>query len=231
MSDAISLPIVAIIGGTGKEGSTLARRFAKAGVRTLIGSRDAEKARRMATDINKMFNTKVVEGYSNCEAADKAQVVAITLPYFCMMDMLAEIKRCVEGKIVINLASSLDPEKKSRAKLNPHGSITQEAQDFLGENVKVIAAFQNIAPEQLESLGKVETDVLVCGGDREARDTVICLVRTIGMEAYDIGAIQNAVVVETLTAALIAINIRYKVRGAGIHIVGIPQEHPHEHES
>ena len=224
MSNPNPCPSIAIIGGTGKEGSALAKRFAKAGTQTLIGSREAAKAQKMADSINQMFNTNLVEGYTNFEAANKAQVIAMCLPYFCMMDVLTEIKGCLDGKIVINLASSLDPEKKSRAKINPHGSITQEVQDFLGENVKVIAAFQNIAPEQFESLGKVETDVLVCGADREARDTVIGYIRGIGMEAFDAGPIQNAVVVETLTAALISINIRYKIKGAGIHIVGVPRE-------
>ncbi len=215
---------IAIIGGTGREGSALAKRFAKAGTRTLIGSRDAMKACNLANTINTSFGTTFVEGYTNCEAATKAEVIALVLPYHCIKDMVAEIKDCIQGKIVINLASSLDPEKKSRAKINPKGSITQEIQELVGDKTKVVAAFQNIAPEQLESVEKIETDVLVVGADREARDVVIELIKRIGISAFDAGAIENAVVVETLTAALIAINIRYKCKGAGIRVIGVPRD-------
>jgi NADPH-dependent F420 reductase len=215
---------LAVIGGTGTEGSAIAARFAKAGVRVLIGSRDEMKAQNTANTINSKFGIKNVEGYTNREAAAKADVVLLSVPYEGMKPILEDLKAAVQGKIVINIASSLDPEKKSRAKINPAGSITAEVQQFLGENTKVIAAFQNISPEQLEKFdSKIETDVLVCGGDREARETVINMIKKTGIEAFDAGMIQNAVVVETLTAALIAINIKYKMKGAGIRLVGVPR--------
>jgi NADPH-dependent F420 reductase len=225
MSDSKPCPVLAVVGGTGKEGSAIAKRFANAGIRTLIGSRDALRAQNTANTINASLGTKFAEGYSNCEAASKAEVIALVLPYHCILGMCEELKDCVQGKIVINIASSLDPEKKSRAKINPKGSITKEIQDYYGETTKVVAAFQNVSPEQLEKFDeKIETDVLVAGADREARNTVIEMIKQIGVDAFDAGAIQNAVVVETLTAALIAINIRYKVRGAGIRIVGVPRD-------
>ncbi|HKZ88414.1 MAG TPA: NADPH-dependent F420 reductase [Candidatus Bathyarchaeia archaeon] len=215
---------LAIIGGTGKEGSAIAARFAKAGVRTLIGSRDAAKAQNMANTINTKFNIKNVEGYTNRDATAKADIVLLAIPYDGMKPILEDIKPAVPGKIIINIASSLDQEKKSRARINPAGSIAAEIQQFFGENAKVVDAFQNISPEQLEKFDeKIETDVLVVGADREARDLVIGLIKKIGIDAFDAGMIQNAVVVETMTAALIAINIRYKVKGAGIRIVGVPR--------
>ena len=215
---------LAIIGGTGKEGSAIAARFAKAGVRTLIGSRDAAKAQNMANTINTKFNIKNVEGYTNRDATAKADIVLLAIPYDGMKPILEDIKPAVLGKIIINIASSLDQEKKSRARINPAGSIAAEIQQFFGENAKVVDAFQNISPEQLEKFDeKIETDVLVVGADREARDLVIGLIKKIGIDAFDAGMIQNAVVVETMTAALIAINIRYKVKGAGIRIIGVPR--------
>ena len=215
---------LAIIGGTGKEGSAIAARFAKAGVRTLIGSRDAAKAQNMANTINSKFNINSVEGYTNRDATAKADIVLLAIPYDGMKPILEDIKPAVPGKIIINIASSLDQEKKSRARINPAGSIAAEIQQFFGENAKVVDAFQNISPEQLEKFDeKIETDVLVVGADREARDLVIGLIKKIGIDAFDAGMIQNAVVVETMTAALIAINIRYKVKGAGIRIVGVPR--------
>ena len=87
----------------------------------------------------------------------------------------------------------------------------------------MVDAFQNISPEQLEKFDeKIETNVLVVGANRETRDIVIGMIKKIGIDAYDAGAIENAVVVETMTAALIAINIRYKIKGAGIQLVGVP---------
>ncbi len=217
-------PSLAIIGGTGKEGSAIAMRFAKAGVRTIIGSRDAAKAQNMANIINSKFSIKNVEGFTNRDATSKADVVLLAVPYDGMKPILEDIKPAASGKVIINIASSLDQEKKSRARINPAGSIAAEIQQFFGESTKVVDAFQNISPEQLEKFDeKIETDVLVVGADRETREMVIGLIKKVGIDAFDAGMIQNAVVVETMTAALIAINIRYKVRGAGIRLIGVPR--------
>ncbi|MFB3887865.1 MAG: NADPH-dependent F420 reductase [Candidatus Bathyarchaeia archaeon] len=217
-------PSLAIIGGTGKEGSAIAMRFAKAGVRTIIGSRDAMKAQNTAAVINGKFGIKNVEGYTNREATAKADVVLLAVPYDGMKPILEDIKPAAAGKVIINIASSLDAEKKSRARINPAGSIAMEIQTFFGEGTKVVDAFQNISPEQLEKFDeKIETDVLVVGADRDTREMVIGLIKKVGIGAFDAGMIQNAVVVETMTAALISINIRYKVKGAGIRIIGVPR--------
>jgi NADPH-dependent F420 reductase len=217
-------PSLAIIGGTGKEGSAIAMRFAKAGVRTIIGSRAAEKAQAMAATINGKFGIKNTEGYTNREATAKADIVLLAVPYDGMKPILEDIKPAAAGKVIINIASSLDAEKKSRARINPNGSIAMEIQTFFGESSKVVDAFQNISPEQLEKFDeKIETDVLVVGADRETRDMVIALIKKVGIDAFDAGMIQNAVIVECMTAALIAINIRYKIKGAGIRLIGVPR--------
>lgn len=214
---------IAILGGTGKEGSAIAARFAKAGFRTIIGSRSASKAINAAYNLNTQFNILTAEGCTNREATAKADIVLLAVPYDGMKPILEDIKPAAAGKVVINIASSLDAEKKSRARINPAGSIAMEIQNFCGHETKVVDAFQNISPEQLEKFDeKIETSVLVVGADRETRDMIIDLVKKIGIDAYDAGAIQNAVVVETMTAALIAINIRYKIKGAGIQLVGVP---------
>ena len=215
---------IAIIGGTGKEGTALAARFAKAGIRVLIGSRDAAKAQNAANELNRRIGKTNVEGYSNREAAEKADVVLLSVPYNGMQPILEDIRDAMQNKIAINIASSLDPERKSRAKIPVAGSITAEVQQFFGEGVKVVAAFQNVSPERLEAVDeKIDTDVLVCGGDKESRGVVIDLIRRIGIDAFDAGVLANAVAVEALTAALIAVNIKYKVKGAGIRLTGVPR--------
>lgn len=215
---------VAIIGGTGKEGNALAARFAKGGVPVIIGSRDAVRGETAAREMNLRLGVTNVEGTSNREAAAKAQVVLLAIPYDGMAPILQDLKDAVQNKVVINIASSLDPERKSRAKVPPAGSTTAEVQQFFGDNVKVVAAFQNVSPEKLEALEEeVDSDVFVCGGDKETRSTVIELIKKIGADAIDAGVLANAVAVETLTAVLIAVNIKYKVKGAGIRLTGIPR--------
>ncbi len=217
-------PTLAIIGGTGKEGNALAFRFAKAGVRVLIGSRDAAKAQTTANELNARIGASNVAGYSNRDAATKADIVLLSVPYDGMKPILEDLRDAVQNKIVINIASSLDPERKSRAKPPAAGSVTAEVQQFFGDTAKVVAAFQNISPEKLEAVEeKVDCDVLVCGGDKAAREIVIELIRKIGMDAFDAGVLANAVAVEALTAVLIAVNIKYKVKGAGIRITGVPR--------
>lgn len=215
---------IAIIGGTGKEGNALAARFAGAGITVIIGSRDAARGQDAAREMNTRLGVEHVEGTTNRAAAQKAGIVLLAVPYEGMRPILEDLREVVQDKVVINIASSLDPERKSRAKVPAAGSTTAEVQQFFGEKVRVVAAFQNIAPEKLGSLGeKIDSDVLVCGADRDTRAAVIELIRKIGIEAFDSGTLANAVAVETLTAALIALNIRYKVRGVGIRLTGIPR--------
>ncbi len=217
-------PTLAIIGGTGKEGSALAARFARAGVRVLVGSRDADKARVTAETLKARLGTAKVEGYLNRDAAAQADIVLLSVPYEGMPPILEAIRDAVPGKTVINIASSLDPERKSRAKIPPAGSVTAEVQQFFGDSVQVVAALQNIAPEKLEVLdANIDSDVLVCGGDKQARSQVVDLIRRAGMDAFDAGVLANAVAVEALTAVLIAVNIKYKVKGAGIRLTGVPR--------
>ena len=215
---------VAIIGGTGKEGNALAFRFAKAGFNVIIGSRDAMKGDNAAREMNARLGTSNVTGMSNREAAAQAGIVLLSVPYDGMRPILDDLRGAVQDKIVINISSSLDPERKSRAKPPAAGSVTAEVQQFFGDTTKVVCAFQNISPEKLESVEeKIDTDVIVCGGDKAAREIIIELIRKIGIDAFDGAVLANAVAVEAMTAILIAINIKYKIRGAGVRITGVPR--------
>jgi 8-hydroxy-5-deazaflavin:NADPH oxidoreductase len=217
-------PSLAIIGGTGKEGNALATRFARAGVHVLIGSRDVSKAQNAANALNTKLGSSNVEGFSNRDAAARADIVLLSVPYDGMMPILQDLRDTVQNKIVINIASALDPERKSRVKLPAAGSISAEVQNFFGESVKVVAAFQNISPEKLETVDeKIDTDVIVCGGDKDTRAMIIELIHKIGIDAFDGGVLANAAAVEAMTAILIAVNIRYKIKGAGIRLVGVPR--------
>lgn len=215
---------LAIIGGTGTQGTALAGRFAKAGVPIIIGSRDAQRGAEAASAMNARLNLDTVAGMSNRDAAQKGDIVLLSVPYDGMQPILDDLKQVVADKIVINIASSLDPVKKTRARIMPKGSITAEIQEFFGEGTRVVAAFQNISPEKLASeSATIDSDVFVCGGDKDAREKVIALCAQAGIDAFDVGVLANAVAVETLTAVLIAVNVKYKVKGAGIRLTNVPR--------
>jgi NADPH-dependent F420 reductase len=189
----------------------------------VVGSREVSKGEKAAREMNALLGVTNVSGTSNREAARAGDIVLLALPYEGMHPILEDIRTAAQGKIVINIASALDPERKSRAKIPPEGSITAEVQTYFGEGTRVVAAFQNVSPETLEGDAKIDSDVLVCGGDKDAREQVIALIARIGIDAFDAGVLANAVVVETLTAVLIAVNIKYKVKGAGIRLTKVPR--------
>lgn len=217
-------PTLAIIGGTGKEGNALAFRFARAGVPVIIGSRDPSRGAEAARDMNARLGVRNVSGTSNREAALRADIVLLSVPYQGMQPILEDLREAARDKIVINIASSLDPERKSRAKPPAAGSVTAEVQHAFGDRARVVCAFQNVSPETLEAVEeRVDTDVIVCGADRATRETVIDLIGRIGIDALDGGVLANAVAVEAMTAVLIGINIKHKSRGAGIRVTGVPR--------
>ena len=104
------------------------------------------------------------------------------------------------------------------------GSAAQQAWSFLDKGT-MCAAFHSLAAVQLNDLDlEMEGDVLVCGLKKSARETVKELVEAIPSLRYvDAGPLENARIIEPITALLIGINRRYKVHGSGIHITGLPE--------
>jgi 8-hydroxy-5-deazaflavin:NADPH oxidoreductase len=216
---------IAILGGTGKEGKGLAFRWAQAGHTVIIGSRTPEKALTAVDEVKALIGKPLaIKGTDNTSAAREAEIVVLTVPFSFHKDMLQAVKEDVQGKIFIDVTVPLVPPKVTRVQMPPEGSAAQQAQLILGENVRVVAAFQNISYENLLTGGKVDCDVLVAGGDKDARGQVINLVKDAGLMGIDAGPIENAVVVEGLTSILIGINKQFGVEASGIHITGIPRE-------
>lgn len=213
---------VAVLGGTGNEGPGLARRWAKAGYTVIIGSRQAEKAERVAAELNEMLGENLLTGLANEDAARAADLCVLTVPYSAQGPTLAALKEILQGKILVDVTVPLKPPKVSHVNVPPGGSAGQEAQAILGDGVRVVSAFQNISATHLsEGHDHIDCDVLVCGDDKEAKAEAIALAEAAGMRGIDAGPLQNAVVVEGFTAMLIGINIRHKIKGAGIKITGI----------
>jgi NADPH-dependent F420 reductase len=214
---------IAILGGTGNEGPGLARQWAKSGQYTvIIGSRQAEKAQGVAAELNEKLGQNLLRGMTNEEAAKAADICVLTVPYSAHGPTLTQLRDLLQGKILIDVTVPLKPPKVSHVNVPPGGSAGQEAQAILGEGVRVVSAFQNISATHLsEDHDHIDCDVLVCGDDKEAKAEAIALAEAAGMRGIDAGPLQNAIVVEGLTAMLIGINIRHKVKGAGIKITGI----------
>ena len=222
MTDLPLLLTIAILGGTGKEGKGLAFRWAKAGYHVTIGSRDEIKAKAVASEVMTLLDGKaMVNGMSNLEAAEKADIVALTVPYTAHRTTLETIKDALKGKILIDVTVPLVPPKVSTVQMPPAGSAAQEAREILGEETQVCAAFQNISFENLMGSADTECDVLVTGTSKEARSETIKLVEAAGLPGWDAGPLENSVVVEGLTSVLIGINKKYGSTHAGIKITGV----------
>jgi len=222
MSDDSQLLLsIAILGGTGKEGKGLAYRWAMAGYSVHIGSRDSAKAQTAAKELMELLEGEaLVDGMTNIEAAQKSNIVVLTVPYSAHKDTLESVKSYLKGKLFVDVTVPLVPPKVSTVRMPAAGSAAQEAQQILGEDVQVCAAFQNISHEHLLDDSEVACDVLVTGTSKEARAEVIKLVQAAGLIGWDAGPLENSVVVEGLTSVLIGINKKYGSTHAGIKITG-----------
>lgn len=213
---------IAVIGGTGAEGGGLALRLAHAGYNVIIGSRDAGKAEQAASRINARLGTGPASGATSEAAAAKAGIVLLTVPYAAQAETAETLRPHLIGKILIDATVPLVPPRVGRVQLPEGGSAVAALQIRLGNEVKVVAAFQNVSAHHLNDLDhNVDCDVLVCGDDPAAGETVIALARAIGLRGLYAGAICNAAAMEALTSLLIVINRRYKVAGSGIRITGL----------
>jgi NADPH-dependent F420 reductase len=214
---------VAVLGGTGSEGPGLALRWAKSGeYRVIIGSRQAEKAERVASDLNQKLGQDLIEGMTNEKAVRAADLCVLTVPYSAQEATLVALHDVLQGKILVNVTVPLQPPKVTHVNLPEGRSAGEEAQATLGEGVRVVTAFQNVGAGHLaEDEDPIDCDVLVCGDNKDAKAEAIALAEAAGMRGIDAGPLKNSVAVEALTPVLIGINIRHKVKATGIRITGI----------
>ncbi|MDX1600463.1 MAG: NADPH-dependent F420 reductase [Anaerolineales bacterium] len=211
---------LAILGGTGNEGQGLAYRWAKAGYHVVIGSRTPPKAEGVAEELNERLGSEMVRGAGNEEAAADCDIAVLTVPYKAHRSTLEGLKDPLQGKILVDVTVPLNPDDITAVHVPDAGSAAQEAQSILGEDVQVIAAFQNVSHVHLQEDGPVPCDVLVCGDSEPAKQQVLQLVDAAGLAGWNAGPLRNAVVVEGLTPILLGINRRHETKHAGIRITG-----------
>jgi 8-hydroxy-5-deazaflavin:NADPH oxidoreductase len=213
---------IGIVGGTGKEGSGLGLRWARAGHEVIIGSRDADRARVKGAELAAAAPGARVSGMSNRDAAAAADLVVLTLPANGLEATLGGLKDACRGKVVISTVVPLTFGGGRLFTPPPQGSSAEEAQDILGADARVVAAFQHIAAHELAAGDQpIECDLLFCGGDAGAKQLVADLAASMGLRAVDAGPLSNAGPLEGITAVLASINRRYKLKNSGIKITGL----------
>ncbi len=220
--------IVSVLGGTGAEGSGLALRWALAGYQVIIGSRDAARAQAAAEEIRGRAGSVVdVTGRANPDAAAAAGMVVLTVPFAAQLPTLNQVKeRLRPGTVLVDVTVPLATAVGGRPTQMLGvwaGSAAEQAAGAVPQGVSVVAAFHHVGAHALADLAhQIDCDVLVCGDTRAAKERVRPLVEAIAGARYvDAGPLANARIVESLTALLVGINIRYKVSGSGLRITGV----------
>ena len=218
---------IAVLGGTGPEGFGLALRWARAGETVIIGSRNLQRAQDAAAKIKTAVGTgALVSGEENAAACAEADLLVLTIPFEGHANLLKQIKPAIQpGSIVIDATVPLAASVGGRASRTLgvwQGSAAQETAELVPKGVSVVAAFQNTSAEVLNSDFAVDCDVIVCSDDPEASKVARALAARIpGVRAIDGGKLENARILEQITALLIGLNIRHKGH-AGIRITGLP---------
>jgi NADPH-dependent F420 reductase len=209
---------VAIVGGTGNLGTALALRLAAPGVKIIIGSRDAEKAKKVVADLKPKMRAGEIAGMANAEAVKEAEFVVIAVPYEGHMQMVSDLKGQLAGKVIID---TVVPLNKGKPFVPPAGSALLEAQQILADEAPVIGALHNISAVDLGDVDSPLGDVLVCGDKTEAKEKVMEIIQRIGARPFDGGPAGNAYVIEGLTGVIIHLNRKYKSKHGSIRITGI----------
>ncbi|MCS7172826.1 MAG: NADPH-dependent F420 reductase [Armatimonadetes bacterium] len=213
--------IIAVIGGTGKEGFGLGLRWATAGLAVILGSRSRERAEDAVLRARSLRPEAQLSGALNREAAEAATVVVLTIPFAAQEAILSDIREAVRGKVVVDATVPLRRLRPPELDIPPAGSAAQQAQRLLPE-ARVVAAFHTLSAHRLQRLEvPLEEDTLVCGDDPEAKETVIRLSRRIGLRGLDAGGLEQAATLERLAVLILQLNQRYGKKDIGVRFVGV----------
>jgi len=217
-----------VLGGAGEEGFGLALRWAIAGYQVFVGSRSPDRAVEAAKTIAQTAKRPLrVSGLTNENAVSQADVIVVTVPFAALVETLRTVKaKFRAGQVLVNVSVPLETAVGGRATRTVGvwaGSAGELAASVVPNTVSVVTAFNNVSAELLKDLSKpVDCDVLVCGNDENAKKIVLDLVKGIvGARGFDAGALENSRTIEQVTALLVSLNIRYKVKSAGLRITGI----------
>jgi 8-hydroxy-5-deazaflavin:NADPH oxidoreductase len=217
------MSVIAVIGGTGPQGKGLGYRFARSGHQVVLGSRSQKRAVIAASELDERVGSAAVRGAPNAQAARVADLVLLAVPYAGHDDLIAKLAPHLAGKVVISCVNPIGFDKRGPFGLDLGPTSAAETAQQLLPDATVVGAFHHLSAVSLNGDAELldHEDVLVCGDDRQAKAAVIDLAASVtGRPGIDAGALRLARQLEPLTAVLISINKRYKVR-SGISVAGI----------
>jgi NADPH-dependent F420 reductase len=219
---------IPIVGGTGALGAGLALRWAQAGRAVVLGSRSAVRAGEAAAKLRAAVPGAAVEGLLNEEAAQRAEIVFLTVPFRAQSENLNNLREVLRpGQILVDCTVPLAAAVSGKATRTLgvwQGSAAQQAQEMVPDGVTVVAALHSVgAPSLGDPDATLDEDVLVCGDRKADKARVARLIELIpGLRPVNAGPLETARIVEQLTPLLISVNIRYKTH-AGIKLTGLPE--------
>jgi len=220
---------IPIIGGTGALGAGLARRWAATGRPVALGSRSAERAEEAAARVREAVAGAEVEGLLNEEAAQRAEIVFLTVPFRAQSENLNNLREALRpGQILVDCTVPLAAAVSGKATRSLgvwQGSAAQQAQEMVPAGVTVVSALHTVGAPTLADLAvELGEDVLVCGDRKADKARVAELIELIdGLRAVNAGPLEISRIVEQLTPLLISINVRYKAH-AGIRLTDLPDD-------
>jgi NADPH-dependent F420 reductase len=216
---------VAILGGTGQQGSGLAQRFASAGISVLVGSRDASRARLTIAGWTRPAVHAAIEAVDNAAAVARARIVVLAVPFTTLDTLLDEIRpHFTDGSLVVDVTV---PVAFVAGKLTmiaiAEGSAGEHVRARLPAAVRLACTFKTLPAHLLGAGGRpLDCDEFVCGDSDEARGEASALVALLpGLRPVDVGPLSRARSIEHLTALAIAINRKYKVHDTRFRVVGL----------
>jgi len=218
---------IPIVGGTGALGAGLALRWAQAGRPVTIGSRSAERAEEAAAKLREAVPGAAVEGLLNAEAAQRAEIVFLTVPFRAQSENLNNLREALRpGQILVDCTVPLAAAVSGKATRTLgvwQGSAAQQAQEMVPEGVTVVAALHTVsAPRLGDADAELDEDVPICGDRKADKARVARLIELVpGLRPVNAGPLETARIVEQLTPLLISVNVRYKTH-AGVRFTGLP---------
>jgi 8-hydroxy-5-deazaflavin:NADPH oxidoreductase len=214
-------PVLGIIGGTGRLGTGLARRWVKAGYPMIIGSRDPGKAQDAAAALSAAAESQQIRGAGYVETAEAADVVVLTIPFAQQADIIGMIRPALRGQLVLDTTVPLGPDKCAANHLLRTGSAAVAAQRHLAGAARVASAFHNVPARSLSEDEPIDCDVLVFADDEADRAEAMSLVEAAGLRGVSGGALANSLAAEAMTSVLISVQREYRRKICGVRFTGL----------